>query len=65
MLSAISVILSYFEFMMSLSPEFAKMDFSDLPALLAAFAYSPVAELGVEVIKNVLGLLSIATGGID
>lgn len=64
MLSAIAIILSYLEFTMPLTPEFAKMDFSDLPALLASFAYGPLAGLGVEVIKNIMGLFSTSTGGI-
>lgn len=64
MLAAVSVVLSYFEFQMPFSPAFARMDFSDLPALLAAFAYGPISGVGVELIKNLLGLLKGATGGV-
>jgi riboflavin transporter FmnP len=64
MLTAVSVVLSYIEFPMPFAPAFAKMDFSDLPALLAAFAYGPLAGVVVELIKNLLGLMKGGTGGI-
>ena len=63
-LSAVAVILSYLEFTMPFSPAFAKMDFSDLPALLAAFAYGPMAGITTELVKNLLHLTASATGGV-
>ena len=42
MLSAVAFVLQFLEFPMPLSPSFAKMDFSDLPALIGAFAYGPL-----------------------
>ena len=42
MLSAVAFVLQLLELPMPLSPSFARMDFSDLPALIGAFAYGPV-----------------------
>ena len=38
-LSAISFVLAFLDFPVPLFPSFAKMDLSDLPALIGAFAY--------------------------
>lgn len=64
MLSAISYVLAFVEISVPLSPSFAKMDLSDFPALIAAFAISPLAGVMVQGIKNGLQLLSTSTGGI-
>ena len=53
-LSAISYILMWLEVPAPLMPPFIKFDFSDFPALLAAFGMGPVAGILVELIKNVL-----------
>src|SRR5699024_3647280 len=45
-------------------PAFAKMDLSDLPALIGAFAFGPLSGIIIELIKNALQLLSTSTGGI-
>jgi len=63
-LSAVSFVLSFLEFPVPLSPSFARMDLSDLPALIGAFAFGPVAGILIELVKNLLGLISSATGGI-
>ena len=63
-MAAVSIVLSYMEFPMLFAPAFAKMDFSDLPALITGFAYGPVYGVAVELIKNLLGLLKTQTGGI-
>lgn len=64
MLSAVAFILQFFEFPIPLMPSFIKLDFSDLPALLAAFALGPVSGVVVEFIKNVLHLTLSQTGGV-
>ena len=53
-LSAISYILMWLEVPAPLMPPFIKFDFSDFPALLAAFGMGPVAGILVELIKNIL-----------
>ncbi len=64
MLSAVAFLLAFIEIPMPLSPPFAMMDLSDLPAVLAAFAIGPVAGVIVEIIKNLLQAMSSVTGGI-
>ncbi len=64
MLSAISYVLAFVEIQVPLSPSFAKMDLSDFPALIAAFAINPFAGVLVEAVKNGLQLMSTSTGGI-
>ena len=63
-LSAIAFVLAFFEFPVPLSPSFARMDLSDLPALIGALAYGPVSGVLIELVKNALQLLTSSTGGI-
>ena len=63
-MSAIAFLLAFIEIPMPLSPSFAMMDVSDLPAVLTAFAIGPVAGALVEIIKNILQAFSSSTGGI-
>ena len=51
-LSAIAFVLAFFEFPVPLSPSFARMDLSDLPALIGAFAYGPAAGILIELVKT-------------
>lgn len=64
MLSAVAYLLAFVEFPVSLSPSFARMDLSDLPALIGAFAFGPLSGLLIELVKNTLQLLTTSTGGI-
>lgn len=64
LLSAISFVLAFLEIPVPLSPSFAKMDLSDFPALVGAMALGPWAGVFVELVKNLLGLLSTSTGGV-
>lgn len=64
LLSAVALVLALFEFPVPLSPSFARMDLSDFPALIGAFAFGPLAGILIELIKNLLGLFSSATSGI-
>lgn len=64
LLSAIAYILAFLEFPVPLSPAFARMDLSDFPALIGAFAFGPVAGLLIELVKNALQLFSTSTGGV-
>ena len=50
-LSAIAFVLAFFEFPVPLSPSFARMDLSDLPALIGAFAYGPVSGVLMNLSK--------------
>lgn len=64
MLGAVASILMFFNFNVPLMPSFIKMDFSELPALLAAYSYGPVAGVTVCLIKNLVNLMSSSTGGV-
>lgn len=64
LLSAIAYILAFVEFPVPLSPSFARMDLSDFPALIGAYAFGPFVGVLVELVKNVLQLLSTSTGGV-
>ena len=64
LLSALAYILAFLEFPVPLSPSFARMDFSDFPALIGAFAFGPICGILVELIKNTLQLFTTSTGGV-
>ena len=64
MLAAVSYILAFVKFPVPLSPAFARMDLSDFPALVGAFAFGPVSGIMIELVKNGLQLLSTSTGGV-
>ena len=65
MLSAVAYILMFLEFPIPfLIPSFIKMDFSELPALIAGFAYGPLYGAAVCLIKNLLHLMNTQTGGV-
>ena len=56
-MAALSTILRYLEFpLIFIAPEFLKFDFSDLPALITAFAAGPIYGVAVEAIKNIVML---------
>jgi len=61
MFSAIAAVLMLFEIPLFFAPEFYKLDFSELPALIAAFAFGPVAGVMVEFCKIILKLLFKST----
>lgn len=56
-LSAMSIILYFFEFPLPIFPSFLKIDISDVPAILGAFSLGPAAGVIVELVKNLLHLL--------
>ena len=64
MLGAVGFVLMFLDFSVPVMPSFIKMDFSELPALLASFAYGPLAGAAVCLIKNVLHLFVGHTGGV-
>ncbi|MBU5459105.1 ECF transporter S component [Anaerostipes sp. MSJ-23] len=65
MLGALATILMFLEFPVPMiMPPFIKFDFSELPALLAAYAMGPVSGIAVCFIKNAINLLHTQTGGV-
>ena len=63
-LAAVAFLLAFFELPVPLSPSFARMDLSDLPALIGAFAFGPASGVMIELIKNLLQLFTTSTGGV-
>ena len=61
MFSAIAAILMIFEFPLPFAPAFYKLDFSEIPVLITAFAFGPVAGVMVEFCKIALNLLMDST----
>lgn len=58
MLSAVAFVLMFLDFSLPMIiPSFVKMDFSDLPALLGAFALGPVYGIVISLVKNLLHLI--------
>lgn len=64
LLAAISSVLMFFSFNVPFMPSFIKLDLSELPALIAAFALGPVSGMTVCLLKNLVNLFSTTTGGI-
>ena len=66
MLSAVAAVLMAMSFSVPLMPSFIKMDFSELPGLLATFAYGPLHGAAVCLVKNLVNLLikNSGTGGV-
>ena len=52
MLAAVSVVLMFLAFPVPLMPSFIKLDLAELPALIGAFAYGPLAGAAVCLVKN-------------
>lgn len=59
-LAAAATVLQYLEIPSPVS--FIALDFSDLPALLGAFAYGPVAGILIELVKNLIHLAVSRSG---
>ncbi len=62
MLTAAAVVLQYIEISVPIMPSFIKLDFSDLPELIGAFAYGPVAGIVITLLKNVIHLVVSQSG---
>jgi len=57
MLAAVAVVLMLFEFPLPFLPPFYKIDASELPVIIGAFAMGPWAGVLIELIKILLNLL--------
>lgn len=63
-LGAVAAALMFLEFSIPIVPSFLKLDFSELPALIAAFAFGPTAGVVVCLIKNLVNLMVSTSFGI-
>lgn len=63
-MAAAASVLMLLEFPLPFVPSFLKFDFSELPALIAAFCFGPVEGAAVCLIKNLIKLISTTSGGV-
>ena len=61
MLAAVSGVLMSLEFSMPMMPPFYKIDFSDVPTVIALFTMGPVPAICVEVMKILIKLITVGT----
>ncbi len=64
LLGAAATILMFISFGLPILPSYLKVDFSEMPALLASFALGPVYGAAVCLIKNLVNLTATTTGGV-
>lgn len=64
MLGALSAVLMMLSFSVPFMPSFIKMDFSEMPALIASFSMGPVSGVLVCLIKNLINVTMTTTGGV-
>jgi len=55
-LSVLSFLIMFLEAPLWFTPEFLKIDLSDIPALIGAFSLGPVAGIIIELMKNILNI---------
>ncbi|MBP3600155.1 MAG: ECF transporter S component [Clostridia bacterium] len=64
-LGALGFVLMLLEFPLPfIIPSFIKLDFSEIPALISAFAYGPIYGILVCLIKNLLHLFVTSSAGV-
>ena len=61
MLAAVAGVLMSLEFSVPMMPPFYKVDFSDVPSVIAVFLMGPVSGICVEVIKLLVKLITVGT----
>ena len=54
MLSTVAYLLMMFDFPLPGFPAFLKIDFSEIPVLLGAIVFGPVAAIIIEALKNLI-----------
>ena len=66
MLGALAAVLMFFEFPLPITPEFYKLDFSELPVIVGAFALGPIPGVLIELIKILVKFVikGTSTGGV-
>lgn len=62
-MAAVASVLMFFSFSVPLMPGFIKLDFSELPALIAAFSMGPLSGAAVCFVKNLVNVISTTTAG--
>ena len=60
--AALSTALMFLSFGVPFMPSFLKLDFSEVPALIAAYSLGPVSGVLVCLIKNLINMTATTTG---
>ena len=63
-LAALSSALMFVSFSVPFMPSFIKLDFSELPALIASFSLGPMYGVCVVLVKNLVNVFFSTTGGV-
>lgn len=58
------MLMQIFQIPMPFAPAFMKVDFGDVPGLIGGFAMGPVAGFMIQLVKNILKLLTTETVGV-
>lgn len=61
MLAAVAGVLMSLEFSIPFMPVFYKVDFSDVPTVIALFSMGPASAMCVEIIKILIKLITVGT----
>ena len=61
MLAAVAGVLMSLEFSIPMMPPFYKIDFSDVPSLIATLIMGPAAGIAVEVVKLLIKVITVGT----
>ncbi|MFD1707107.1 ECF transporter S component [Siminovitchia sediminis] len=61
MLSSLSFVLMLIKFPIPPFPAYLTVDFSDIPALIAALMFGPLAAIIVELIKNIIDYMMVGS----
>ena len=62
--AAVSFVLMLLEFHLPIAPDFIKLDLSDIPSLVLAFTFGPLAGVLTELVKNLLHLFVTKSAGV-
>lgn len=62
-LAVMAYVLMFLEFGLPFFPGFLKVDFSDMPALIGAFAMGPVAGILIQLVKNLIHFITKSWSG--
>lgn len=61
MLGAVAMVLQFFEFPLWFAPSFYELDLSEVPVMIGSFALGPAAGALIELVKNLLKLITKGT----
>ncbi len=64
MLTSMAVTLRILETALPLMPDFLKLDLSEIPVLIGAFAYGPIGAVMMELVKNLIVWPSSHSSGV-